>query len=62
MIVAEVNTAVWGGLAILYLLLLATLGLSGLRKGHWVMFVLGFALPLFWLIGALMAPVGDQVP
>ncbi len=24
------------------------------REGHWVMFIIGFFLPFFWLIGALM--------
>jgi hypothetical protein len=28
-----------------------------IRKGHWVMFILGIFLPLFWIIGALMPPV-----
>ncbi len=46
----------WIGLGILYVLLLVTLGLMSLRKGHWVMFILGFLLPLFWLIGAMIAP------
>jgi hypothetical protein len=30
-----------------------------LRKGHWVMFIFGIFLPLFWLIGALMPPRGQ---
>ncbi len=41
---------------ILYLVLLLTLGLMSIRKGHWVMFIIGIIFPLFWLIGALMAP------
>jgi hypothetical protein len=46
-----------GGLgALLYLVLLITLGITTLRKGHWIMFILGFFLPLFWLIGGLMPP------
>jgi hypothetical protein len=40
--------------AVLYLVLIVTLGLMSIRKGHWVMFILGFFLPFFWLIGALM--------
>jgi hypothetical protein len=46
---------VWiiGG-CILYLILVATLGVMSARKGHWVMFIIGFFLPFFWLIGALM--------
>jgi len=41
---------------ILYLVLLFVLGLSTLRKGHWVMFILGIFFPLFWLIGAIIPP------
>jgi hypothetical protein len=46
----------YGGLGVLYLVLIFTLGLMTLRKGHWVMFVLGIFLPLFWLIGAVIPP------
>ena len=45
------------GAAILYFVLLISLGVMCLRKGHWVMFILGIFLPLFWLIGAIIAPV-----
>ncbi len=48
----------WVGLGILYFLLLVTLGIMSIRKGHWVMFLLGIVFPVFWLIGALMAPRG----
>ena len=44
------------GLAILYFVLLITLGVMTLRKGHWVMFVIGIFMPLFWIIGAIMPP------
>ena len=53
----------WGvgiGGGILYLVLLFTLGFVTLRKGHWVMFILGIFLPLFWLIGAIIPPVRPQ--
>ena len=46
----------WIGLGILYLVLLVTLGVMSFRKGHWVMGLIGFAFPLFWLIGAMMQP------
>ena len=37
---------------------LVVLGLeTALRKGHWVMFILGIFMPLFWIIGAIM-PAG----
>jgi hypothetical protein len=46
---------VWiiGG-GIIYLILVVTLGVMSIRKGHWVMFIIGIFLPFFWLIGALM--------
>ena len=39
--------------------LLVTLGIMSIRKGHWVMFIIGIVFPLFWLIGALMPPRGE---
>jgi choline-glycine betaine transporter len=50
---------VWiiGG-GIIYLILVVTLGVMSIRKGHWIMFIIGFFLPFFWLIGALMPPRG----
>ena len=38
----------------IYVVLLITLGVISIRKGHWVMFILGLFVPLFWLIGALL--------
>ena len=46
-----------GGGAILWLVLAVTLGVMCLRKGHWVMFIIGIFLPFFWLIGAIIPPV-----
>ncbi|HXW82703.1 MAG TPA: hypothetical protein VEJ84_24610 [Acidimicrobiales bacterium] len=43
----------WGAI---YLVLIVTLGVLSIRKGHWVMFIIGFFFPLFWLIGALLPP------
>ncbi len=46
-----------GGLGvILYIVLIVTLGVTTLRKGHWVMFIVGIFLPIFWIIGAVMPP------
>jgi len=39
---------------IIYFVLLVTLGIISIRKGHWVMFLVGLVFPLFWLIGALL--------
>ena len=43
-------------LGALYAVLLLTLGIMSIRKGHWVMFIVGIFIPLFWIIGALMPP------
>ena len=40
--------------AVIWLVLLLTLGIISIRKGHWVMFLIGIFIPLFWLIGALL--------
>jgi hypothetical protein len=47
----------WIGGGILYLVLIITIGVMCLRKGHWVMFIIGIFLPFFWLIGAIIPPV-----
>jgi hypothetical protein len=46
-----------GGLgALLYVVLIVTLGVATIRNGHWVLFILGIFLPIFWIVGALMRP------
>ncbi len=45
-----------GPFAILYIVLLLVLGITPLRKGHWIMFILGIFVPIFWLIGAVIPP------
>ncbi|HWS44689.1 MAG TPA: hypothetical protein VN636_02410 [Acidimicrobiia bacterium] len=48
---------IWGiGYGILWLVLIVTLGVMCIRKGHWVMFIIGIIFPLLWLIGAIMPP------
>ena len=49
-----------GGGLVLYLILLITLRVITLRKGHWVMFIIGIFLPIFWLIGAVIPPVAGK--
>jgi hypothetical protein len=44
--------------SIIYFLLLVTLGIMSIRKGHWVMFIIGIFFPLFWFIGALLPRKG----
>lgn len=53
----------WGvgiGLGILYFVLMVTLGVMTLRKGHWVMFIFGIFFPIMWLIGAVIAPAHPE--
>jgi hypothetical protein len=49
----------WFGIGfgiVLYVVVAFTLGLMTLRKGHWVMFLIGIFFPLFWIIGAVIPP------
>ena len=50
-----VSTVGYGVLVgVIYFALMITLGIMTLRKGHWVMFVIGIFLPILWLVGAVM--------
>ena len=53
--IADVTSGGFIGLwAVLYVILLVTLGIISIRKGHWIMFIVGLFIPLFWFIGALL--------
>jgi uncharacterized ion transporter superfamily protein YfcC len=39
---------------VIYVVLMVTLGILSIRRGHWVMFLIGLFIPIFWLIGALL--------
>ncbi len=41
-------------LGILYFALLFTVCVVTFRKGHWVLGLFGFVIPILWLIGALL--------
>jgi hypothetical protein len=43
-------------LAVLYVTLLVALGLTTLRKGHTVLFIIGFIFPVLWIFGAMLEP------
>ena len=43
-------------LGVLWVILLITLGIASIRKGHWIFFLIGIPIPVFWVIGALMPP------
>jgi len=51
-----------GGLAILWIVLMITLGITTLRKGHWVLFIFGIFFPVLWIIGAVMRPRPSAQP
>ncbi len=44
-------------LAVIYFILIVTIGVICLRKGHWIMFIIGIFFPILWIIGAVMPPV-----
>jgi hypothetical protein len=41
-------------LGVIYFALMITLGIMTLRKGHWVMFIIGIIFPILWFVGAVM--------
>ena len=44
------------GGGIFYLVLLFTMGVMTIRNGHWLLFICGLVLPVFWLVGGVMRP------
>jgi hypothetical protein len=50
------STFLWILFAAVYLAALVSLGITTLRKGHTILFVIGIFLPLLWIIGAFMPP------
>src|SRR3954454_21539932 len=49
-----------GFAALIYIVLMIKLGVATIRNGHWVLFILGIPLPIFWIIGGVMRP--DEMP
>jgi hypothetical protein len=50
------SAILWFLFAALYVVVLITLGVTTLRKGHVFLFVVGIVLPFLWVIGALIGP------
>ncbi len=46
-----------GALGVVYVLLFLFLGIRSIKHGHWIMFLIGIPIPIFWIIGGLMPPV-----
>jgi hypothetical protein len=57
MLPLAVSTGGISVLAVLYVLLFLFLGIRSIKRGHWIMFLIGIPIPLFWVIGGLMPPV-----
>ena len=49
-------TILWILLGIVYVACWIYFGLATFRKGHYLMFWIGFLIPILWIIGALIAP------
>ena len=43
-------------LVVIYITCLFTIVAVTFRNGHWILGILGFFLPVFWLIGAVLPP------
>jgi hypothetical protein len=50
-----------GSLALIWVIVFFMFAFTALAKGHWVMFIIGFVLPIFWIIGALIEPTPRAV-
>ena len=46
----------WVLLVVLYIALFISLGVTTLRKGHYVLFWVGIIFPVLWIVGAIMSP------
>lgn len=46
-----------GVFGVVYVLLFLFLGIRSIKRGHWIMFLIGIPIPIFWIIGGLMPPV-----
>ena len=57
--VPAISVAGIGGFGLLYVLLFLFLGIRSIKRGHWIMFLIGIPLPIFWVIGGLLPPVRD---
>ena len=46
------------GLGIIYIFLLIFLGVRTIKNGHWILFVIGFFIPIVWIVGGMLPPKG----
>ena len=57
MVLLAVSAGGITALGVLYVLVFLFLGLRSIKHGHWIMFLIGIPIPIFWIIGGLMPPV-----
>ena len=46
------------GLGIIYIFLLIFLGVKTIKNGHWILFIIGFFIPIVWIVGGMIPPKG----
>jgi hypothetical protein len=56
------STFLWILFSAIYLVALVVLGVMTLRKGHFVLFVIGIFVPILWVLGALIGPTSRAAP
>ena len=56
MLLALSTWYLWGGLfGLLWLICLLSAGVLTWKNGHKILFFIGFALPLLWIVGAMIS-------
>ena len=58
-VITAMSTFGWALLVAIYFVCLVTIGVMCIRKGHWVMFIVGIFFPIMWIVGAVMPPTDD---
>lgn len=48
-------------LVVIYVTCIFTVMLATFRNGRWLMGILGFFFPIFWLIGVILPPTKEAV-
>jgi len=54
--VTVIDLAMYGALAVTYIMLLLLAGMTTLGKGRWMLFVAGIVAPPLWVVGATLGP------
>ena len=49
---------IYVGLGIVYIVLLVVLGIRTFKNKHYILFALGFIVPVIWIVGAMLPPKG----